>query len=94
MKPLTPTEVSEIISTVQEAQDATRATLARFLRIQGYPVASVSSPSSHILERLATLREQEAEMFRTILEGDAEQRRQRDYNLKRQQQRAAAAGAG
>jgi hypothetical protein len=97
-KPLTPVEVSEILATVEDAQSNTRATLARWLRIQGYHNAALSSPSSHILERLTTLREQESELFKVILDGDAEVRRQREYNrqyhAKQQQQRAAAAEGG
>jgi hypothetical protein len=79
MKPLTHTEVSDILGTIEDAQSNTRATLARFLRVQGYPVASLNSPSSHILERLTEARKAEDEMFRVIVYGDPDSHRQRDY---------------
>jgi uncharacterized protein with PIN domain len=92
MKPLSPTEISEILGAVQGSQDNTRAMLARWLRVQGYPMAA---PKNHILERLTALREQEAEMFRVILHGDKEAQRQREYareyHQRQRQQRAAGA---
>jgi hypothetical protein len=75
MKPMTPREISEILSTVQDAQDATRAALARWLRAQGYPVAALAAPTDHILDRLAKLRAQEAKLFDVILNYDAEDHR-------------------
>jgi hypothetical protein len=66
-KPLSHTEISEILATVQDAQDNTRAALARWLRAQGYPTVALAAPSSHILERLTALREQEAALFKVVL---------------------------
>jgi hypothetical protein len=71
---LSPKTISEILETVEDAQANTRATLARWLRVQGYEIAALSAPSSHILERLTVAREAENELFRAIHYGDADRR--------------------
>jgi hypothetical protein len=102
-KPLSHTEVSDILDAVETAQANTRATLARWLRVQGYPVAALAAPSSHILERLAAARDAENELFNAIFYGDADRPRGRPqanyYNPEvrreyHERKRRAAAGAG
>jgi hypothetical protein len=92
MKPLTHTEISDILGAVEDAQTNTRATLARWLRVQGYPPAALAAPSSHILEKLTAAREAEASLFKVVLAGDNYEAAHRNRGRPRNQPTAEAAG--
>jgi hypothetical protein len=93
-RPLTPAEVSEILSTLQDAQAHSRYLLARYLRLRGYPDIVLAVPSETIFERLVTALDAENEVITDVLGKDLRalaHRREYQKDFKRKQRAEARA---